>query len=138
MLANHSTVSLVVGKGFVVINNSDGDWTNSWTCGLPDGTYCDVVAGSKDGSQCTGSSYVAPLLLITLFRIAHSFESGSASLGVRALGRLLPVARWLSTPTRSSRLKDSTSVDWMLAITPPLFLFLPYSGSGLVSPDLYD
>jgi hypothetical protein len=44
-------------SGFVVINNSDGSWSSSFTTSLPDGTYCDVYTGPKSGSSCSGASY---------------------------------------------------------------------------------
>lgn len=47
------------GRGFVAINNEGVEWNNAFDCGLPDGTYCDIVAGGKNGAQCTGSTYVA-------------------------------------------------------------------------------
>ncbi|PVG03693.1 glycoside hydrolase [Serendipita vermifera] len=44
-------------SGFVVINNSDGSWSSSFTTSLPDGTYCDVYTGPKSGTSCSGASY---------------------------------------------------------------------------------
>ncbi|KAG8949094.1 hypothetical protein FRC04_009040 [Tulasnella sp. 424] len=40
--------------GYVIINNSDNKWKTTFTTGLPDGKYCDVITGKKSGSSCTG------------------------------------------------------------------------------------
>ena len=44
-------------SGFVVINNEDGDWSTTFSTGLPDGTYCDVYAGPKRDTACIGNAY---------------------------------------------------------------------------------
>lgn len=44
--------------GFVAINNADSSWSTTFSTSLSDGTYCDVISGSKSGSSCTGFTYV--------------------------------------------------------------------------------
>lgn len=41
-------------SGFVVINNDGGSWKSTFTAGLPDGQYCDVVSGTKADAGCSG------------------------------------------------------------------------------------
>ncbi|XP_054717225.1 LOW QUALITY PROTEIN: pancreatic alpha-amylase-like [Uloborus diversus] len=43
-------------KGFIVINNENHALNQSLKTGLPEGTYCDVISGNKDGNRCTGKS----------------------------------------------------------------------------------
>lgn len=50
--------AFVDAVGFVIINNTDGEWDNTFTTGLADGTYCDVISGAVSGSSCTGTTYV--------------------------------------------------------------------------------
>ncbi|MFG6469061.1 carbohydrate-binding module family 20 domain-containing protein [Roseateles sp. BYS87W] len=44
--------------GFVALNNSGSAWTRSFATGLPAGTYCNVINGTKNaaGTGCTGDS----------------------------------------------------------------------------------
>ncbi len=46
--------------GFVAINRTSSGATNTYTTGLPDGSYCDIITGqrSEDGLSCTGNSVV--------------------------------------------------------------------------------
>lgn len=44
-------------SGFVAINNEDGEWSPTFSTGLPDGTYCDVYAGPKGNNGCAGATY---------------------------------------------------------------------------------
>lgn len=48
--------------GFVVVNNADSAWTNTFTTGLAAGTYCDVasVATATQGTKCSGATWVNP------------------------------------------------------------------------------
>ncbi|XP_076082685.1 alpha-amylase-like [Mytilus galloprovincialis] len=41
-------------KGFIAINLETSDINRNLQTGLPQGTYCDVISGSYDGSKCTG------------------------------------------------------------------------------------
>ncbi|KAG9120576.1 hypothetical protein FRC07_003873, partial [Ceratobasidium sp. 392] len=43
--------------GFVAINNGDGGWSKTFTTSLPDGSYCDVIAGPASNGSCAGASY---------------------------------------------------------------------------------
>nr|QDD69459.1 alpha amylase precursor [Cupiennius salei] len=43
-------------KGFLAINNENHALDQNLNTGLPEGTYCDVISGNKDGNQCTGRS----------------------------------------------------------------------------------
>ncbi|MFG6487658.1 carbohydrate-binding module family 20 domain-containing protein [Roseateles sp. BYS78W] len=44
--------------GFAAFNNSGSSWTRTFATGLPAGTYCNVINGTKtsDGSACTADS----------------------------------------------------------------------------------
>ncbi|KAG8705782.1 hypothetical protein FRC11_008782, partial [Ceratobasidium sp. 423] len=44
--------------GFVVINNADSAWTNTFTTPLAANSYCDMISGAAGSSRtCTGASY---------------------------------------------------------------------------------
>jgi hypothetical protein len=43
-------------KGFVAINNEDGEWADTFKSSLPAGTYCDVISGGKVNGACEGTS----------------------------------------------------------------------------------
>ena len=43
-------------KGWITINNEITAQTHAFSTGLPAGTYCDVVHGTKSGRTCTGGS----------------------------------------------------------------------------------
>ncbi len=44
-------------KGFVIINNTGNSFSNTFTTGLPAGTYCNVINGdlTTDQTDCTGT-----------------------------------------------------------------------------------
>ncbi len=42
------------GNGFVVINMEGQNLNRSFQTGMPEGTYCDVVHGDFDGTNCSG------------------------------------------------------------------------------------
>lgn len=42
-------------RGFIVFNLDSFDLSTWLTTGLPAGTYCDVISGSKVGNVCTGN-----------------------------------------------------------------------------------
>lgn len=42
-------------KGFIAINDDASSLSANLQTGLPQGTYCDVISGSYDGSRCTGT-----------------------------------------------------------------------------------
>ncbi|KAI0090634.1 glycoside hydrolase superfamily [Irpex rosettiformis] len=42
--------------GFVAINNGDGEWQANWKTGVPDGVYCNVIAGVWSGGSCSGNT----------------------------------------------------------------------------------
>jgi len=39
---------------WIALNNESSPQTHTFTTGLPDGTYCDIIHGSVSGSSCTG------------------------------------------------------------------------------------
>jgi alpha-amylase len=43
-------------RGFIVFNNENFDLNQSIFTGLAAGTYCNIAAGSKSGSSCTGGT----------------------------------------------------------------------------------
>ncbi|XP_063406038.1 alpha-amylase-like [Mytilus trossulus] len=45
-------------KGFIVINADVPDLNLELPTGLPEGTYCDVISGEKDGETCTGTKVI--------------------------------------------------------------------------------
>lgn len=47
------------GKGFIAFNlDPDTDMNQELATGLPAGTYCDIISGSKSSDKCTGKSFV--------------------------------------------------------------------------------
>ena len=52
--------------GYVIINNEWQQWTSTFTTGMKDGRYCDVVQGGKntDGTSCRGPTYVFLTLIL--------------------------------------------------------------------------
>ncbi|KAJ7671008.1 glycoside hydrolase superfamily [Mycena rosella] len=45
--------------GFLIINNDNSLWTNTWATSLPAGTYCDIIHDTNtDPAVCNGPSYV--------------------------------------------------------------------------------
>jgi len=56
---NSNQVAFSRGKvGFVALNNSGSGWTRSFATGLPAGTYCNVINGTKNaaGTGCTADT----------------------------------------------------------------------------------
>lgn len=45
-------------KGFVVLNRAAAALSNTFTTSLPAGSYCDVYAGAKQGSACSGATVI--------------------------------------------------------------------------------
>ncbi|KAG9122353.1 hypothetical protein FRC07_001321 [Ceratobasidium sp. 392] len=43
--------------GFVIINNEDWEWAGRFATSLPNGLYCNVIAGPSSSGSCTGASY---------------------------------------------------------------------------------
>ncbi|XP_070797201.1 pancreatic alpha-amylase-like [Pituophis catenifer annectens] len=41
-------------QGFIVFNNDDWNLTATLQTGLPEGIYCDIISGQKEGNGCTG------------------------------------------------------------------------------------
>ncbi|XP_025020264.1 pancreatic alpha-amylase-like isoform X2 [Python bivittatus] len=41
-------------QGFIVFNNDDWNLTATLQTGLPEGIYCDIISGQKEGNICTG------------------------------------------------------------------------------------
>jgi alpha-amylase len=41
---------------WIALNNESSAQTRTFTTGLPDGTYCDIIHGSVSGGACTGST----------------------------------------------------------------------------------
>ena len=71
--------------GFVIINNSDSPWSSSFSTSLPDGSYCDVVAGNHDGTTCAGSQCV-------YVEMSHTYVTGVFGLITWIIGTLLQEA----------------------------------------------
>lgn len=42
--------------GFVAINNADQEWQATWSTGLPDGVYCNVIASVYSNGVCSGNT----------------------------------------------------------------------------------
>jgi hypothetical protein len=72
--------------GFVVINNDDSTWSQTFTTSLPSGSYCDVVSGSTStNGVCSAAAYVINItfvydILILLLR--YTVTGGSVTLSV--------------------------------------------------------
>ncbi|KII86244.1 glycoside hydrolase family 13 protein [Plicaturopsis crispa FD-325 SS-3] len=45
------------GLGYVAINNDDSAWGATFSTGLADGKYCDVISGALSSGACTGSFF---------------------------------------------------------------------------------
>lgn len=45
-------------KGFIVFNGDSSDLNQNLQTGLPAGTYCDIISGSRVANACTGISIV--------------------------------------------------------------------------------
>ncbi|KAG8715176.1 hypothetical protein FRC09_016844 [Ceratobasidium sp. 395] len=43
--------------GFVIINNEDWEWAGRFATSIPNGLYCNVIAGPSSSGTCTGASY---------------------------------------------------------------------------------
>ncbi|KAG8737470.1 hypothetical protein FRC10_008154 [Ceratobasidium sp. 414] len=43
--------------GFVLINNEDWEWVGRFATSIPNGLYCNVVAGPSSSGTCTGALY---------------------------------------------------------------------------------
>jgi alpha-amylase len=43
-------------RAFIVLNGEGGTIDRTFNTGLPNGNYCDVISGSKEGGKCTGKS----------------------------------------------------------------------------------
>ncbi|KAI0691440.1 glycoside hydrolase [Cytidiella melzeri] len=42
--------------GFVAINNADSEWEATFTTSVPDGVYCNVIAGTFSSGTCSGNT----------------------------------------------------------------------------------
>ncbi|XP_030387673.1 alpha-amylase A [Scaptodrosophila lebanonensis] len=71
-------------KGFVAFNNDNYDFNSSVQTGLPAGTYCDVISGTKNGSSCTGKSVTVGSDGRATITIRTSEEDGVVALHVNA------------------------------------------------------
>jgi alpha-amylase len=43
-------------RGFIVFNGQSSGLNENLATGLPAGTYCDIISGSKVGNSCTGTT----------------------------------------------------------------------------------
>ncbi|KAI0713835.1 glycoside hydrolase family 13 protein [Earliella scabrosa] len=75
--------------GFVAINNADATWSSAFNTSLPDGTYCDVVAGKAARGECAGQSY---RVSSGLFKAKLAARSALAMHTGSSLAVWLPVA----------------------------------------------
>ncbi len=67
-------------RGFIVFNGEGGTLNVNLQTGLPAGTYCDVISGSKDGNSCTGTK-----ITIDGNRKGQFYLPGNADDGVIAI-----------------------------------------------------
>lgn len=42
--------------GFVAINNADSTWQATFTTSVPDGVYCNIIAGTFSSGKCSGNT----------------------------------------------------------------------------------
>ncbi|XP_070505320.1 alpha-amylase A-like [Chironomus tepperi] len=63
-------------RAFIVFNNENFDLNQSLQTGMPAGTYCNIAAGSKSGSSCTGATITVNSSGVASFSIAAGATDG--------------------------------------------------------------
>ncbi|KAH8248637.1 hypothetical protein KR032_001635 [Drosophila birchii] len=71
-------------RGFVAFNNDNYDLNSSLQTGLPAGTYCDVISGTKNGSSCTGKTVTVGSDGRASITIGNSEDDGVLAIHVNA------------------------------------------------------
>lgn len=71
-------------KGFIAFNNQGSNLNQSLNTGLPAGTYCDIISGSKSGSSCTGTSVVVNASGVATITINSGADDGVLAIHVNA------------------------------------------------------
>lgn len=71
-------------RGFIVFNGDSSNLSQSLATGLPAGTYCDVISGSKSGNSCTGPSITVGGDGRATFNIASNAGEGAIAIHVEA------------------------------------------------------
>ncbi|TFK99979.1 glycoside hydrolase superfamily [Pterulicium gracile] len=73
-LCQHRWTAIAGSDGFVVINNSDGEWSGEFSTSLPDGTYCNVLSENCGSTvDVSGGNFSATVL----GRDAIAFHTGA-------------------------------------------------------------
>ncbi|KAF8676945.1 Alpha-amylase [Rhizoctonia solani] len=132
--------------GFVVINNADVAWTNTFKTPLADNSYCDMITGATGRKRsCTGASHIVsggtftatvpPRSAIALFTGAigtgsrREGESGLATVSftvsiqaasdesVFVVGNIQQLGDW--APSKSIAMSSSSLPTWGVNITIP-------------------
>ena len=84
-LVSPSSNQIAFSRGsvaFVAINNEDSSWTAEFNTGLPEGEYCDVIAGApQTAGTCRGQSYASLEFLYIEWYINHKYRFNVSSSG---------------------------------------------------------
>lgn len=100
-------------KGFVAINNSSSTWQKTFTTGLADGTYCNVVAsdnpesGSCSGTTVTVSGGQATLSIAPSTAVAIHVGAKSGGTTVDTTAPTVP-----GTPSASAITSKGATLSW--------------------------
>lgn len=102
------------GKGFVAINNSTANWQKTFTTGLSDGSYCNVLASDNpESGVCSGTQVSVNGGQVTL-----SIAPGTAvALHIGARDSIDPPPP-LFTPAISAITSSGATVDWTVSGSP--------------------
>ncbi|KAL7011009.1 hypothetical protein ACKWTF_014046 [Chironomus riparius] len=71
-------------RAFIVFNNENFDLNQSLQTGMAAGTYCNIAAGSKSGSSCTGSTITVNASGVASFSITAGATDGFIAIHVDA------------------------------------------------------
>ncbi len=70
--------------GFVALNNSGSAWTRTFATGLPQGTYCNVINGTKNvgGTACTADSVTVDASGNASFTVPANNSGGNPAVAI--------------------------------------------------------
>lgn len=66
----------VLITGFIAFNNEGTDFNQNLQTCLPEGVYCDVITGQKEGNSCTGTTVYVGANQVANIVIAANAEDG--------------------------------------------------------------
>ncbi|KAL7984868.1 hypothetical protein Chor_003438 [Crotalus horridus] len=71
-------------QGFIVFNNDDWNLIATLQTGLPEGIYCDIISGQKEGNNCTGIKIQVHGDGTANFNISHFAEDPFVAIHIKA------------------------------------------------------